>query len=471
MTELALRSLDRPLARSQRRSLRAALAALLDWQRRLGRFPRTGAAPDATPIVSLYAGGLRGCSASSEGAPRERVLRAFLLALGDSRYGGISPEMRARAVAQVAYPANVRRVSLDAAPRVVAPGAHGLALALDDAFPVLLVPDVAREHALDADGLLAALEHKAGLSAEKWPRAGLFTFETDAVVARRGPPDAYPADPIEASIRWLSERVRADGAVTFGRDPRASGDEARGPMHHGRAAVVVQALSAHRSGQRAARRARKWLEREIEAGLSGARPEAFPDDVPALAGTLALASLAGIPVRAPLRDIARRGDVSANPWHAAQVACALGIDTPDSLWRGCVRALDADPRAPWVAMAAARRGDWTTFERVAVALAANVREHGPHRGGVGPGSIPEVALTALTVEALSPARTSAVARARELALAFLARTQISSDALPEARDTRSIHGAWPLTPVHTFLRADVTAHAALAHIAPIPRSA
>src|ERR1041385_1449296 len=263
-------------------------------------------------------------------------------------------------------------------------------------------------------------------------------------------------------IGWLSERVRADGSVAFGLDPRSTHDEPSGPMLHGRAAVVAEALATHRAGRSAAKRVRAWLEREIRRALSGERVAAWPDDAATVAGTLALAKLAGADVGSSLQELAGNDGVCDMPWHAAQVACALGREAPESLWRACVRSLDSDPRAPWIAMAAARREDWDVFERVAVVLASNVRESGPHRGGVGAGPVPEVALTALTVEALAPARTDPVRRARHLAKEFVERSQVLGDVLPEAVDPDRVHGGFPMTPVHGFMRVDVTAHAVMA---------
>ncbi len=461
---LALGALAHPLGDESRAALHDTLVALLSWQRSLRRFPRAGAAPNATPIVSLYSQGrLCGCSASTEGRPRERVMRAFLHALGDLRFGGIEHGARGAAVAQIAYPIRLRRVSLDAAPRVVAPGAHGLALSDEQGLPTLLLPDVAREGSLDAEGLLCAMEHKAGRSRESWRSGGLLMFETDRVIARLARGRARPAgmDPVEAGVRWLSARVASDGAVSFGLDPRAERDEPSGPMLHGRAAVVAQALATHASGSSAARRARRWLDGRIQKALSGVSIDGWPTEAPLVAGTLALARLAGLAVDTPLRQLAQRRDVAAVPWHAGQVACALGRQAPDSLWRACVRSLDQDPRAPWIAMAASRREDWSVLERVATALAASVREHGPHRGGVGTGPVPELALTAITVEALAPARAEPVRRARRMAREFLHQSQLLTDAPPETRDEGRVRGAFPLTPVHGFLRCDVTAHAVL----------
>jgi hypothetical protein len=459
----SLAALEGPLDDRSRRALQRTLSELLAWQRRLGRFPRGGPAPDATPIVSLYARGeLYGCSASTEGDARERLLRAFLLALGDARFGGVGPGVRADLVARVAYPVRPRRVSLDAASRLIAPGVHGLALRTGDGFPTLLVPDVAREHELDAEGLLAAMEHKTGTDRRRWAPNGLFLFETEGVVTRPGgTPGEPPTDRMEAAVAWLAARVASDGRVSFGVDPRSGADELMGPMLHGRAAVVVQALAAHPRGRLARRRATRWLERALADGLSGKPVAGWPAEGPVVAGTLALAALAGLDVGAPLEQLARSDLLAASPWHAAQVACALGRRTPKRLWRGCVRGLDRDPRAPWVGLAAARRGDAAVLERVAAALTAGVRERGPHRGGVG-SAVPELALTAITAEVLATARDVPARRAHDLARAFVERHQVLGDVWPEATRANRCIGGFPLTPVHTFQRCDVTAHAVLA---------
>jgi len=310
---------------------------------------------------------------------------------------------------------------------------------------------------------LATMEHKSGLDRHHWPPTGLFLFETESVVARSsdGPLERAPADPIEAAVRWLSARVAPDGAVSFGVDPRAACDEPSGPMHHGRAAVVVQALGSHPAGKAAHARARRWLDRIVRKALSGKAVEGWPSEAPELAGTLALAALAGLDVRVPLSRLAESDAVAAAPWHAAQVALALDRSAPPRLWKACLRALDRDPRAPWIALAAERRGDAAALRRASESLAATVREHGPHRGGVG-GPVPEIALTAITVEALSRAPTDTARRACSLARAFLEQQQIARDELPESLEPSRLLGGFPLTPVHVFQRCDVTAHAVLA---------
>ena len=469
-----LAALEQPLSTRERAGLERALGSLLAWHSKLDRWPRRFAAPDAMPIVSLYVdGALRGCAGSPEGTPGERLARGFLHAASDLRFGGIAPESRARLVAQVAYPARVRRVPLAQAVATLAPGAHGLALVLPAAPAALLLPDVAREHELDAEGLLRALEHKAGLPQGSWPDA-LYLFETETVTARaskgrvprpaRVTPRAPRVTSLEAAVRWLAARVRADGRVTFGVNPRTGEESDDGPLLHGRAAVTLQALGAHPAGRAAAARARRWLTRELDAALRGRSVAGFPKELPLVAGTLALAKRAGVAFDAPLAELARREEVAAVPWHAAQVVCALGAAAPAVLYRACVAAAEGEPLAPWTVLAARARGDHATFERTARALASHVSARGLHAGGVaqGQGTLPEVALTAAVAEALSGARPAPVVAARARALHFIERLQNLSLLPADVRHPALAFGAFPLTPVHAYLRSDVTAHAALA---------
>lgn len=461
---LPLAALARPLPPGSRAVLERALRRLLAWQVELAAWPRPGSASRAMPIVSVYAdGGLRGCAGSSEGTPGERLARAFLHAQSDMRFGGIAPDARPRLVAEVAYPVRLTPLPLAEATQRLAPGAHGLALALDGRPPALLLPSVAREHELDALGLLSALEHKAGLSRELWPEA-LFTFETDTVVARLGEPRRRAArqTPLEAAVRWLAARVAADGRVSFGLEPRTGEVSLEGPFLHGRAAVVLQALGTHAAGRTAAARVQRWLTGELRAALAGRAVAGFPEETPLVAGTLALASLAGIDVRGPLLELAAHPALRSAPWHAAQVVCALGREAPESLYRACVEASASEPLSPWTVMAARARGDRATFLRTARALAARVPAAGPHAGGVAVRSLPEVALTAAVVEALSGAKERPLAAARARALGFVVHQQHLARIPPDVRDPALALGAFPLTPVHAFLRTDVTAHAVLA---------
>src|SRR5450631_1087729 len=91
-----LAPLAAPLTQSERSELRGTLRELLSWQRELRKWPIIADAPDATPIVSLYArGALCGCAGVSDGPPAERILRAFVQALGDGRFGGLDSDARA----------------------------------------------------------------------------------------------------------------------------------------------------------------------------------------------------------------------------------------------------------------------------------------------------------------------------------------------------------------------------------------
>lgn len=459
-----LAALARPLSPKARAALERALRRLLAWQVELSAWPRIITAPPATPIVSVYTEGvLRGCAGSSEGAPGERLARAFLHAESDLRFGGIAPGLRAHLVAQVAYPLALRQIPLAHAERHIAPGAHGLALADSSARPALLLPDVAREHELDAAGFLSALEHKAGVKRANWQGA-LFTFETDAVTARLDDKQGRAARPrpLEAAVRWLAERVGPEGRVTFGLEPRTGEQSREGAMLHGRSAVALQALATHAAGRAAATRVRRWLERELAAALAGKAVDGWPREVPLVAGTLALAVLAGVDVREPLALLARHPELPGMPWHAAQVVCALGKEAPEPLYRACVEAAAREPLAPWTVMAARARGDRPAFLRTARALATHVKDEGPHAGGVAMRALPEVALTAAVVEALSGANERPLVAARERALRFIGRLQHLSYIPPDVCDPALALGAFPLTPVHAYLRTDVTAHAALA---------
>jgi hypothetical protein len=262
--------------------------------------------------------------------------------------------------------------------------------------------------------------------------------------------------------------VGSDGRVAFGLDPRTGESSAEGLMLHGRAAVVLRALGLHPSGERAAGRLRRWLTRELERALAGRPVAGWPPEVPLAAGTLALAQLAGVSCEKPLGELARHPELRAVPWHAAQVVCALGTAAPDELYAACVDAAEGEPLAPWTVMAARARGDRTTYARTARALVALTADAGPHAGGLGMHAWPEVALTAALVEALSGARARPLAAARARALRFIGRLQHLEPMPPDVRDPALAFGAFPLTPVHAYLRTDVTAHAALALAAGAP---
>ena len=459
-----LPALARPLTAAERRELQHSLAGLLRWQRDLRAWPRLSKAPAATPIVSLYLDGvLRGCTGMTEGSPPERLARAFLQSLGDPRFGGVPSEERGRLVAQVAYPIHVRRVAVERVETELAPGAQGLVLARREHPPSVLLPDVAREHELDAAAFLQALEHKAGAERAAWGPHELYAFETETVVARLDPARA-PArdlDPTAAAVSWLAQLVAADGSVAFGIDPRSGERHTEGLMSHGRAAVVVQALARHARGRAASKRARAWLERELARGLAG-RAAGFPREVPLVAGTLALAKLAGIACDGPLAAIAASPELEGAAWHAAQVVCALGAAAPERLYRACVNALENEPRAPWTALAARARGDEATHARVARTLARWLPSSAPYAGGARAGALPEVALTALVVEALEGATERSARSARTRALHFVKTQQHLARVPPDVTDPALAFGAFPLTPVHAYLRSDVTAHAVLA---------
>ena len=423
------------------------------------------AAPDATPFVALYADGhLRGCYGSNEGAPHERLARAFLRALDDGRFGGVRSDERDRVVAQVSYVRRARLVNPATAADELELGVHGVAVVPGNRPPALLLPHVARDERVGPVEILRRLSRKAGLGDDGLGEHAIYLLETEDVVVRTGS-RAPTKDGLDAARGWLASLVGPDGRVTFAVDPRARTRTAVGVMHHGRASVVAHALAsvgANASQRSISERARARLLADARAALAGTPIEGWPEDAAQVAGTLALMIRGGIPLRRDLVTFLAANDVARSPWHSAQVVAALGVDAPEALWRACVADLDAHPWAPWTLLAADARGDLRMRERAARALVAGLRTDPPHRGAGTITAIPEVALTALAVEALSrhPAPWSRAAQSR--ARSFVARMQLVGDRVYGALDPSLAWGAFPASPVADWLRGDVTAHAVLA---------
>jgi hypothetical protein len=232
-------------------------------------------------------------------------------------------------------------------------------------------------------------------------------------------------------------------------------------MRHGRAAVAAAALAA--CGRHAeAGRALAWIAAEIAAALSGRAVAGWPHDPARQAGTLALAVIAGAPLAGELAALAQRAELAREPWHAAQVVCALGPRAPAPLWRACLAALEHRPWAPWTVLAARALSDGAARERGDRALIESLRATAPHLGGCAATAVPEIALTAITVEALRGSRGAAARAAVRRGRAFLARWQHLPGRIPAALSPDACAGAFPASPVAALLRVDVTAHALLA---------
>ena len=465
MTEFPWRSLRHPLTDGERQRVSGRLRALVRWQRTLRSWPRGGQAPAADPFVSLYvAGNLHGCFGSGEGSSGERLARAFLLAAGDPRFPPIAAHERARVVAQASYCLRPRfRRSADISKQLEI-GVDGVAIALPDGRRTAVLPDVARDQGMSAAQFLAAARAKLGLENEEAPRATrYFTFETSFVTSRLeglSPPQRGNA----LAARWLARQIRSDGSIAFGLDPRTGESMAAGKMFHGRSASVLEALYLIGTEERSVARARRWLGREIERGLRGAAIDGWPDTPAMVAGTLALALRAGIDVRSRLTELAAStSEIASSPWHAGQVVAALGRGAPKGLWSACVADLARNPVAPWTLLGAIALGDNAVRLQCETALLEAIRPRGPHAGGVMGAAVPELALTAMAVTALRASSTSRrVLDATERASAFLRRWQFIPGAIPGAFDPDLSAGAFPLSPVHSWLRADVTAHALMA---------
>jgi len=456
-------SLAQPLTVEDRAFIRRELEDLLEWQRALQHFAPTRAVPEALaramPIVSLSVDGqLRGCFAYGQGPPERRLTRAFLAALADGRFPAIEEAERARLVAQVAYPVRARRLEAGDQVTQFAAGVHGLALVKADDV-VLLVPDVAREQSMNEESFVCALEHKAQLERSRWDACEVFAFETERVVARCHERARAHEDPLTGALGWLARQVESDGRVRFGIDANRGQPVFSGFMRHARAASLVQALALDERYSDVTARARAWLASEVERAGVGDAPADWPHELPQVAATLALCGLAGVEIESALLPLASAPALLAEPWHAAQVATALGGKAPSELWQGCVEALEQHSFAPWTVIAAHRRGDRPTFDRALRAL------HGHMPRDSAFGFVAEPALAGLAVEALALASDAESRALRARSVALLQRCQLWADTDPSP-DSSWVHGAFPLAPNQIFLRVDATAHAALA-LAPL----
>jgi hypothetical protein len=287
-------------------------------------------------------------------------------------------------------------------------------------------------------------------------------FETERVVARGGEAFEPAADAATRAVRWLRARIGRAGAVQFGLEPHSGGSSEAGPMAHGRAAITVRALDAHPEGQAAAARARRVLAREIENALLGQPVAEWPEEPALVAGTLALACLAGIDVRARLERVAADPALLAVPWHAAQVVAALGAGAPEALWQSVLLGLESEAWNPWTLLAAQQRGNELAVGRATELLIASVRDKAPYLGGVGPAPVPELGRTAATVEALKLVSNVEAKRAVSRALSFIERHQLRAETYPVAQEAAWADGAFPVSPISDFLQSDITGHALLA---------
>jgi hypothetical protein len=430
-----LTALGRSLTTAERARLRRWLRQAVAWQRTLRGFPPLPNAPDATPYISLYSNGLlKGCFGSHEGKPAERVGRAFLLALGDSRWGGIGSRDRESLEGSIAYVTRAEPVRADEAATKMEPGTHGVAVVRND-VATLVLPSVARDRGLDARGMLDALAKKSGAALD----GVVWLVETDEIGTR----DISDDEPRRAARRWLESLVDRKGAMAFAMDAHTGTRIDEGVMRYGRIAVAVQALD--RIGN--ARRTRAWLSREL----------ALLEDRSDMAlGTLALASRAGVEV--PL-EVLRSAAPPSDPWHAGQVAWALGTSSSDVLWSACVRSLEARPFQPYLAMAARERRDGEVLARCVRAIVDRIRSSSPFEGGADVTPIPETALTAVSVEALARLPDREAKQAVRRARAFVSAQQVL-DVPPSMHE--SVLGAFRASPIAPVLRCDITAHAVLA---------
>ena len=192
----------------------AVSSAFSSGKRDSGHFRRISWAPDATPFVSIYARGkLRGCFGSDEGSPEERLCRAFLRALEDVRFGAISADDRPHLAAQVSYPLEAEEHDLERISEHLEPGTHGVVCVGEGHVPVSLLPQVARDHGLDAGRLLETLAQKAGFGKAQLAASHLFVFRTDDVAARQSRAPSTFGEPLVEGCNWIADLVASDGRI------------------------------------------------------------------------------------------------------------------------------------------------------------------------------------------------------------------------------------------------------------------
>lgn len=444
MIELA--TLARKLTPTERASL----------QRGIGRALREGSeiALPGTAFVSIYERGrLIGCIG------HETLHGALNMARTDPRFGGAraAQETHTIQVSFLACPALTH--ARDVASKLEV-GTHGL-IALDQGRArTVLLPDVARDSMLDAPGMLLALARKLGVELSTLDE--LAFIESERFVFRPKRVSLRRMTLADLAARWLAQRVGGDGSIAWGVDARAARTHRTGAFHLGRSAVVIAALEAHGGHPKHAVRARRWLSARIREGGEG-----WPRDAAGQAGTLALAMRAGLPLEAPLLALLEREgtEIAEQPWHAAQVVSVLGDRAGMSVVEGALAPLTKDVWAPWSVLAADAVNERSLASRGRRRIVEAFAKGPPHAGGVGAGTVPEVALTALAVEVLATntSHDSSVVEVMKRARTFLeAQCFQNAERIPAALDPKLAHGAFPLAPHADFLRSDVTAHALLA---------
>ena len=398
----AWHTLDRPLAAVERSELARSLRDLLRFQRDLTPFGLarlTTRAPKATAFVSVYSEGrLRGCYGSHEGGPAERVARAFLRAAHDTRFGGVAANERDALVAQISYVGRPRLLNpetavdenrgRDARRRARSRSRAGRApLAPRGARRAPWARRTARRPGAQGGAGTTRLDRRRAVSIRDAGRRR--SSRTALEATPRRPPEVLGCRPHErrgcmAGVPGgpsgpcdLRPRCALAAAHCRRRDaPRAGGGRGQ----------ALAALGA-RSGLVA--RARRRLRGDIRAALGGTVVEGWPSDPERVAGTLALAIRAGLPLHAELVAFLAARPALETPWHAAQVVAALGPLVPRELWTLCVRISDRRPFAPWTLIAADVLGDASVRARTARSIANAIRseDSSPRRRGhhIAPG--------------------------------------------------------------------------------------
>ena len=465
----ALPALRTPLSDKEKRDVFAYVKKLIAWQSELRDWPGTLATRDAIAFVTLYRDGkLVGCQGHHAGPNEQRLGRAFLAAASDTRFATTARTGDGKLAATISFPIAFTPILGADFTATFELGKHGLLLERDGRSLSVLLPHVASDNQFDAQKMLEALLRKANLTSLAESDV-ISLFETSDVYVHAQELRKRPHEPVESALDWLADRVDENGAIEFGVDPMTSEVRKFGPFNLGRAAIALQALQHHPRAKKKVKLAERWLHGEMLRGLCGERIDDWPHDLSQIAGTLALGILAGLPLKTELlRFLEAHKKNEWVAWHAAQAVYALNKEAPEFLWAACEKDLEKNPWAPWTLMAASTRKNTKLATKIADTLAMSIRYKAPYLGGGMTTPTPELALTALVVEALATLpkkekrHVDAISRARDF---LLSHQFYGTKHIPARFDLRAANGAFPIAPNIHWLRTDITAHAALAILA------
>ncbi len=486
-----LRCLEQPLTAAQTTAidelLRTGLTHPRNTRAQLPSLDETQT--DATVVLSVRtAEAPLCCIATNHGRTLlDRLHRALDLARAKptvSRHLRTQSQLRV----QLSLATRSRTLSIDEAARHLEFGTHGVGVVTSDQTrSSFSLPEAIFDSDVDAEGFVSGVWRNAG--SPRHARVQLFE------VSRHVAPSTQSTTPERAAIEWLTHCASSNGSFQLRFDARTGSalrhDSPSAPTGDGRLRAdppsrVVSARDEHMyfgrwaltlRALRDAQQDRTWLtdqlaelDRQI-APRYACSPQYWTAAPHVALGTLALAALAGLNTRNALAaGVEQVAPARITPWHAAQVALALGASTPPSLWESCRRDLDRSAFAPWTLLAALDRSDLDTAERIRRCFVEAARSNPPYDGGIPcvdlpqlDSGVPQVALTACALEGLcqfdDPASRDLCRRVET----FLWGNQLKHTSA--AYFAPNLHGAFLASPRRPVVQADTTAHALSALVA------